>query len=193
MLPGVAQAQTSASINGVVRDTQGGVVPGVTVEAASPALIEKVRSSITDGAGRYAIANLRPGTYTMTFTLTGFATVKREGVVLTGTATVAVDAEMRVGTVAETVTVSGETPLVDVQTTRRQTVLDQQTVTAIPTSRNSFSVGVLIPGVTLAFSVRWVRPTTRRMWAARSGRALSRWLLMVAACRISGRRSTASR
>ena len=152
MFPGVAHAQTSASISGVVRDTQGGVVPGVTVEAASPVLIEKVRSSITDGAGRYVIANLRPGAYTMTFTLAGFATVKREGVVLTGTATVAVDAEMRVGTVAETVTVSGETPLVDVQTTRRQTVLDQQTVTAIPTSRNSFSVGVLIPGVTLAFS-----------------------------------------
>src|SRR4029450_12733162 len=152
LIPLVAHAQEGASISGVVKDAQGSVVPGVTVEAASPVLIEKVRTALTDGAGRYRIPDLRPGTYTVTFTLTGFATVKREGIQLTGTGVTTVDTEMRVGSVSETVTVTGETPIVDVQTTRRQTVLDQQVVTAIPTSRNSFSVGVLIPGVSLAFS-----------------------------------------
>ncbi len=150
--PLVAHAQQGASISGVVKDAQGSVVPGVTVEAASPVLIEKVRTSLTDGTGRYVILDLRPGTYTVTFTLTGFATVKRDGIQLTGTGVTTVDAEVRVGSVSETVTVTGETPIVDVQTTRRQTVLDQQVVTSIPSSRNSFSVGVLIPGVTLAFS-----------------------------------------
>jgi len=151
-MPMTARAQVAGAITGVVRDSQGGVMPGVTVEASSPVLIEKVRTAVTDSTGRYTVPELRSGTYTVTFTLTGFATVKREGVELMGTATVAVDAEMRVGSVSETITVSGEVPLVDVQTTRRQTVLDQQVVTAIPTSRNSFSVGVLIPGVNLAFS-----------------------------------------
>jgi hypothetical protein len=150
--PLVAHAQEGASISGVVRDAQGSVIPGVTVEAASPVLIEKVRTSLTDGTGRYVIPNLRPGTYTITFTLTGFTTVKREGIQLTGTGVTTVDADMRVGSVTETITVSGETPIVDVQTVRRQTVLDQEVVTAIPTSRNSFSVSVLIPGVSLAFS-----------------------------------------
>jgi hypothetical protein len=152
LCPSAARAQIAGSITGVVKDTQGAVVPGVTVEAASPVLIEKVRSAITDASGRYVISDLRPGTYTVTFTLTGFSTVKREGVELVGTGTFTVDAEMRVGAVTETVTVSGETPVVDVQTTRRQTVLDQEIVAAVPTSRNSFSVAVMIPGVSLGFS-----------------------------------------
>jgi len=150
--PLVARAQEGPSISGVVKDAQGSVIPGVTVEAASPVLIEKVRTSVTDGTGRYVIPALRPGTYTVTFTLSGFATVRREGIQLTGTGVTTVDADMRVGAVTETITVSGETPIVDVQTTRRQTVLDQEVVTAIPTSRNSFAVSVLIPGVSLAFS-----------------------------------------
>src|SRR6516162_8269826 len=145
LCPSAARAQIAGTITGIVKDTQGAVVPGVTVEAASPVLIEKVRSAITDASGRYVISDLRPGTYTVTFTLTGFSTVKREGVELVGTGTFTVDAEMRVGAVTETVTVSGETPVVDVQTTRRQTVLDQEIVAAIPTSRNSFSVAVMIP------------------------------------------------
>src|SRR5207253_3831056 len=139
-----------ATLSGVAKDTSGAVLPGVTVEAASDVLIEKVRSATTDGSGRYQIADLRPGTYTVTFTLTGFATVKRENVPLTGTATTTADAELRVGNVSETITVSGETPIVDIQTTTRQTVMDQQIVAAIPTSRNSFAVGVLIPGVTVS-------------------------------------------
>src|SRR2546428_8614352 len=100
-------AQVGGSIAGVVRDTSGAVLPGVTVEASSPALIEKVRSVTTDDQGQYKIVELRPGTYTVTFTLPGFNTVKREGIALTSGFTATVDAEMRVGAVEETVTVTG--------------------------------------------------------------------------------------
>src|SRR6187200_889815 len=100
--PPVAWAQsasTAGSIAGVVRDTTGAVLPGVTVEAASPALIEKVRSVVTDTEGQYRIVDLRPGTYTITFTLAGFTTTRREGVVLTGDAAFQVNVELRVGAV----------------------------------------------------------------------------------------------
>jgi hypothetical protein len=147
LIPTLAHAQ--ASLAGVVRDASGGVLPGVTVEAASEVLIEKVRTGVTDGVGRYQIIDLRPGVYTVTFTLTGFATVRRETVELTGTAVTTVNIDMRVGGVQETITVSGDTPTVDLQTATRQTVMDQEIVTAVPTSRNSFAVGVLIPGVTV--------------------------------------------
>src|SRR5438046_5245370 len=109
------QAQETNSIAGVVRDGTGGVLPGVTVEAASPALIEKVRTALTDGEGQYRIVNLRPGTYSVTFTLPGFSTVKREAVELTGGFTVTVNADLRVGALEETVTVTGASPLVDTQ------------------------------------------------------------------------------
>ena len=99
ILPAAAYAQ--ASITGVVRDTSGAVLPGVTVEVSSPALIEKVRSVVTDGSGQYRIENLRPGTYALTATLPGFTTVKREGIELTGTFTASVNAEMRVGALEE--------------------------------------------------------------------------------------------
>src|SRR6266850_7074939 len=105
LLPAAAYAQ--GSITGVVRDASGGVLPGATVEAASPALIEKLRSVVTDATGQYRIENLRPGTYTVTVTLPGFSTVKREGIELTGTFTASVNAEMRVGALEETITVSG--------------------------------------------------------------------------------------
>lgn len=82
LVPTLAFAQ--ASIVGVVKDTSGAVLPGVTVEASSPALIEKVRTGLTDGTGQYRIENLRPGTYTIAYTLAGFNTVKREGIELTG-------------------------------------------------------------------------------------------------------------
>src|SRR5438093_3692110 len=111
LLPAGAYAQ--AAIAGVVRDSSGGVMPGVTVEAASPVLIEKVRTGVTDGTGQYRIADLRPGTYTVTFTLPGFSAVRREGVVLTGSFTAAVNADLRVGSISETVTGSGEAPVVD--------------------------------------------------------------------------------
>jgi hypothetical protein len=145
LTPGIAFAQ--ATLAGVVRDSSGAVLPGVTVEAASPVLIEKVRTAVTDTAGRYQIIDLRPGTYTVTFTLTGFGVVKSEGVLLTGTLTTSADADLRVGTVQETITVTGEAGVVDVQSTTRQAVMDQEIVSAIPSSRTPFTVGVLIPGV----------------------------------------------
>jgi hypothetical protein len=139
-----------ASIAGVVRDTSQAILPGVTVEAASPALIEKVRSVVTDATGQYRIVDLRPGTYTVTFTLPGFSSVKREGIELTGSFVATVNVELRVGAVEETITVTGETPVVDVQQARTQAVLSNDIVTAIPTARNYQNLHVLVPGVTIA-------------------------------------------
>ena len=113
LLPATVFAQ--ASLTGTVRDASGGVLPGVTVEAASPALIEKVRTAITDDTGQYRIIDLRPGTYSLTVTLPGFNTVKRDGIELTGSQTLTIPIEMRVGGLEETITVTGESPVVDVQ------------------------------------------------------------------------------
>src|SRR5262245_37527223 len=104
LLPAAVHAQ---SITGVIKDASGAVLPGVTVEVSRPALIEKVRSVVTDGVGQYRVVNLRPGTYEITFALTGFNTVKREGIEVTGDGVFTINAEMRVGAVTETVTVSG--------------------------------------------------------------------------------------
>jgi hypothetical protein len=145
LVPATAFAQ--ATLSGLVRDTSGAVLPGVTVEAASPVLIEKVRTATTDAAGRYQIVDLRPGTYTVTFSLTGFASIVREGIELIGTSIVTIGVEMRVGGLQETITVTGESPIVDVQSTTRQASMTQEIVTAIPSSRTPFTVGVLIPGV----------------------------------------------
>jgi Carboxypeptidase regulatory-like domain len=131
-VPFTAGAQTAASITGVVRDTTGAVLPGVTVEAASPALIEKVRTAVTDGNGRYNIADLRPGTYTITFTLTGFGVAKREGLDLSAGFTATANADLKVGGVEETITVTGASPVVDIQNTRTQQVLKQDTLLALP-------------------------------------------------------------
>ena len=136
-----------ASIAGVVKDSSGAVLPGVTVEAASPVLIEKTRSAVTDGTGQYRIENLRPGTYSVTFTLSGFSATKREGIELTGSFTANVNADLRVGTVAETITVTGETPVVDVQNAQRQTVLSKDVLNAIPTAGSYNAVLVLVPGL----------------------------------------------
>ena len=118
LVPAAAFAQ--ASITGTVKDASGAVLPGVTVEASSPALIEKTRSAVTDGAGQYRIVDLRAGVYSVTFTLTGFSSVKRDGVELTGSFTAAINADMKVGAIEETITVSGETPIVDTQSVRRR-------------------------------------------------------------------------
>src|SRR6185503_8294772 len=112
LLPALAFAQ--GSITGVVRDSSGAVLPGVTVEAASPALIEKVRTVVSDSSGQYQIVDLRPGTYALTLTLSGFNTFRREGIELTGNFTATVNAEMRVGALEETITVTAESPVVDV-------------------------------------------------------------------------------
>src|SRR5712691_3951761 len=117
ILPASAFAQ--ASIAGTVKDASGGVLPGVTVEASSPVLIEKTRSATSDSAGQYRIESLQPGTYSVTFTLAGFSVLKRDDVILSGTGVVTINAEMKVGGVAETITVTGATPVVDVATTTR--------------------------------------------------------------------------
>ena len=118
----VAWAQQLASgISGVVRDTSGAVLPGVTVEAASPALIEKVRTTISDAEGRYSVENLVPGAYTVTFTLPGFRTLVRDGITLQAGFTATVNADLQVGSLEESITVSGAAPLVDTQNVRRQT------------------------------------------------------------------------
>src|SRR5215470_2610734 len=147
--PIVASAQTS-SIAGVVRDASGGVMPGVTVEAASSALIEKVRSVVTDSTGQYKIINLRPGIYTVTFTLPGFTTVRREGIELTSDFTASVNGDLKVGAVAETITVTGETPVVDVQNITTRTIMTREVMDVMPTGRNIQAVGILIPGTQLA-------------------------------------------
>jgi hypothetical protein len=144
-VPAAAHAQ--GSFSGIVRDTSGAVLPGVNVEASSPVLIEKSRSAVSDGEGRYVIQNLRPGNYRVAFTLPGFKTVVRESVELLGTSVVTVNADMAIGTVEETITVSGATPTVDLQSTTRQVSITQEIVAALPTSRTPFSLGVLIAGV----------------------------------------------
>jgi hypothetical protein len=145
LVPATAWAQ--ATIAGVVRDPSGAVLPGVTVEASSPALIEKVRSVVTDGTGQYRIVDLRPGTYSITASLPGFSTVKRDGIELTGSMVATVPLELRVGALEETVVVTGETPVVDVQSVRRQTTLDNEVLTTVPTARSWAATAVLIPGI----------------------------------------------
>jgi hypothetical protein len=146
LLPAIAVAQ--GSIAGAVKDTSGAVLPGVTVEAASPALIEKVRSVVTDGSGQYQIVSLPPGNYTVTFSLTGFNTLKREGIELTGNFTATVNGELRVGALEETITVTGEAPVVDVQNTARQRIVDREIIENIPAGRNIWALGALNPGIT---------------------------------------------
>ncbi|PYR46599.1 MAG: hypothetical protein DMF89_21725 [Acidobacteria bacterium] len=146
LLPATALAQGS-SIAGVVRDSTGGVLPGVTVEAASPVLIEKVRTVVTDDQGLYRITDLRPGTYTVTFTLAGFGPVKRDGLELTTNFTATVNAELKVGGLAETITVSGQTPVVDVENVVQQRIISRETLDTLPTAKSIQSFGALIPGM----------------------------------------------
>ncbi len=145
LVPTLAHAQ--ASITGVVRDSSGGVLPGVTVEASSPALIEKVRSVVSDSGGIYRIVDLRPGTYSVTFSLPGFNVIKQDGIQLTGTFVATVNGELRVGAIQETVTVSAESPIVDTQNTTQQRVFDQAVIEAIPAGRSHVNMAVLIPGL----------------------------------------------
>jgi Carboxypeptidase regulatory-like domain len=146
-LPAAASAQSA--IAGVVKDTTGAVLPGVTVEASSDVLIEKMRSVVTDDQGQYKIVDLRPGIYTITFTLSGFNTFRREGVELPAEFTATINADLRVGAIEETVTVSGESPIVDVQTTVHTQVLSRDLLDALPSGRTIQGVGQLVIGVTL--------------------------------------------
>src|SRR5436190_10353957 len=146
-LPALAAAQ--ASISGLVQDASGAVLPGVTVEASSPVLIEKARTVVTDGAGRFSIVDLRPGTYAVTFSLTGFSNVKREGIVLSGTFDAQVNADLRVGSLQETVTVSGASPVVDVKNNITQAVLTKEEIEVLPGGRTLKGRAALIAGVSI--------------------------------------------
>ena len=146
--PSFAAAQTVLA--GTVTDSSGAVLPGVTVEAASPVLIEKVRVATTDSSGQYRIVDLRPGLYKITFTLPGFTTVIRENVEVSGNQTISIGADMRVGQVQETVTVTGETPVVDVQSTRRQSVINGEVAATIPVARGYGNLLATVPGIQIA-------------------------------------------
>jgi hypothetical protein len=149
LTPVLATAQTSA-ISGTVRDASGGVLPGVTVEVSSPALIEKTRSTVTSGSGTYSILALRPGIYSVKFELPGFGTVIREGVELTSDFTATISTDLKVGTLEETLTVTGESPIVDTSNITQRVVMTQEVRDALPTGRNIQAVGIMIPGTTLA-------------------------------------------
>jgi len=146
-VPGTAVAQSA--IAGTVKDASGAVLPGVTIEASSPALIEKARSVVSDGQGNYKIVDLRPGVYTVTFSLTGFGSVKRDGLELPSNFTMSVNADLRVGSLQETVIVTGESPVVDVQTNTRAAVLSRDILDTVPNAHTLQSVGQLVVGVTL--------------------------------------------
>ncbi len=144
-VPAAAAAQSQ--ITGQVRDESGGLLPGVTVEAASPVLIEKSKTAVTDSQGRYTIVDLRPGPYTVTFTLTGFATIVREGLELPANFSATVNADMKVGALEETITVTGQTPLVDVTQAARTQVITRDMLDELPISRHFMSVTTITPGI----------------------------------------------
>ncbi len=142
-------AQAQSAFIGVVKDTSGAVLPGVTVEAASDALIEKTRSVITDADGGYRLVDLRPGTYSLTFSLEGFSSVKRDAIQLSSDFTMTINTELKVGALEETLTVTGAAPTVDVQSTTKSQVLNREALDAIPTGRTIQGMGQLITGVSL--------------------------------------------
>ena len=146
LIPSAVHAQSTGSIAGNVEDTTAAALPGVTVEASSPVLIEGVRTAITDGAGNYQIIQLEPGTYSVTFRLSGFATIVREGIELTSGFTANVSAEMPVGGVEETITVTGASPVVDIQNTRSQTVLTREILDAMPAPQTMMGYTTLTLG-----------------------------------------------
>jgi hypothetical protein len=147
VLPGLAQAQSTVA--GIVRDASGAVLPGVTIEAASPALIEKSRTTTTDGSGQYRLTDLPPGNYVVTFSLSGFTTVKRENLSISGSGVVPVNVDLRVGNLSETITVSGEAPLVDTQSTRRETVIKSDILATLPATRGYGSMIATVPALNI--------------------------------------------
>jgi hypothetical protein len=148
LFPGVVAAQST--ISGLVSDTSGAVIPGVTVEASSPALIEKTRSVTTDAQGRFSIVDLRPGVYKVTFTLQGFSSISRDGIEVAANVTVPLNMSMRVGAVEETITVTGATPMVDVQQAAQRQVLGREQLDTLPTARSFLSTGVVVSTVKIS-------------------------------------------
>jgi carboxypeptidase family protein len=148
-------AWAQSSIIGVVKDTSGAVMPGVQVEASSPALIEQVRTAFSDAEGVYRIVDLRPGTYKVTFALSGFASIEREGIELPAAFTATVNVVMQLGTLAETITVSGAAPVVDTHTTTQaQQVIPSDVRNSIPLANNAAAFAALIPAATVAAADR---------------------------------------
>src|ERR1700730_3076084 len=147
-IPGLAQ--TLGTIAGAGKDTSGAVLPGVTVEVASPALIEKTRAAVTDGAGQYTIVNLPVGTYSVTFSLPGFNSILREGIDVAANFTANCNAEMKVGSIAETVTVTGEAPIVDVQSATTVRAITPLVIRALPSGGTMYQYAAMNPGVTLS-------------------------------------------
>jgi hypothetical protein len=145
LIPSGVFAQVALA--GTVKDSSGAVLPGVTVEAASPVLIEKTRSAVSDSTGQYRIESLQPGTYSVTFTLAGFSTLKREGVEVSGTGVVSINADMKIGGVAETITVTGATPVVDIQSTKTAVTFDNEAMRNLPAVRSYSYVLTAVPGI----------------------------------------------
>jgi hypothetical protein len=146
-LPSAAGAQVLGTVAGNVKDASGAVLPGVTVEVSSPALIEKVRSAVTDGSGQYRIVNLPPGTYSVTFSLPGFSTVKRDALDVSVNFTSTVDAEMKVGSVEETITVTGESPIVDIQSAATARSVTSETFKELPSGGSWIQMAALVPAI----------------------------------------------
>jgi hypothetical protein len=149
LMPVSVAAQQNASIAGLVTDSIGGVMPGVTVEASSPALIDKVRTVVSEGNGRYQIVDLQPGVYTVTFTLQGFSTVRREGITLNAGFTASVNVELAAGAIEETITVAGSSPMIDVRNVAQTAVMTRDVLDVTPTARVIGSLMTLVPGVTI--------------------------------------------
>jgi hypothetical protein len=149
LLPEIVAGQGDlGAIAGVVKDSTGGILPGVTVEVSSPSMIEKVRTATTDDQGQYKVIELRPGVYSVTFSLSGFGTLKREGIEMTAAFTATVNAELRPGTLEESITVTGASPLVDVQNTIQQTAITADNIEALPAGRQFQGLALFVPGVT---------------------------------------------
>jgi hypothetical protein len=157
--PEVRGQQSPSGIAGVVKDTSGSVLPGVTVEASSSALIEKIRTVVTDGEGQYKIVDVRPGTYVVTFSLPGFSTLRREGIELTAGFTATVNADMQVGALEETVTVTGASPLVDTQNVRQQKVISNELLNVfVATLLTAFAPASAVAGVSPSATIAGTTP-----------------------------------
>jgi hypothetical protein len=140
-------AQQTGTLSGVVRDAQSAVLPGATVSVTSPSLIGGARTTVTGETGNYQFTALPPGEYAVTYELSGFTPLKRDGVAVQVARVTRLDVELSVGALQETVTVSGESPVVDTSSTVTQTNITKELYDAIPTGRNPWVMAGLVPGV----------------------------------------------
>jgi hypothetical protein len=145
LVPGLASAQSQ--FTGQIRDESGAVLPGVTVEASSPVLIEKMKTVVSDAQGRYAVVDLRPGVYRLSYSLPGFSTVVHENVELTANFVATINIDMKVGSLEESITVAGATPLVDVQQAAKTQVLTRDLLDSLPLVRQFTNMGIVVPGI----------------------------------------------